>query len=412
MSGEQGVSVVDEAIRVAPAARVVMVGAGQLARMTHQAAIDYGIDLHVVAASITDPAVSAGASFTLGRADDAALLRRLAADVDVMTFDHELVPLDLLRAMTSEGSTIRPGTEALALGCDKLYARSVVSGLGDLSIPVPAFAPVTQVADVAAFADQHGWPVVLKARNGGYDGRGVVVADDITVVERVLAMDDGRDDGRGDGRGDGRNGGGGSPRWVVEEHLELAAEFAILIARSPSGFTTTYPPIGTLQVEGICRELTIPADLPEELVQKGASWARSILDGFGATGIVAVEYFVTRDGRLLLNEFALRPHNSGHITLEACATSQFHQHLRAVLDWPLGETTLLRPAATVNLIADASTTEFSRRLPLALSVPDVHVHLYQKSARPGRKVGHVTALADSVPEALERAREATERFFG
>ena len=350
----------------------------------------------MLATSLADPAVTAGAGFTLGRADDAALLRRLAADADVMTFDHELVPLDVLRAMGSEGSVIRPGPDALALGCDKLFARAAVSGLGDLSIPVPAFAPVLESADVTAFAEQHGWPVVLKARHGGYDGRGVVVVDDASVVERVLTMN---------GRGD-------DPRWIVEEHLELTAEFSVLIARSPSGFTATYPPIGTLQVDGICRELSIPADLPGDLVRQGASWARSILEGFGATGIVAVEYFVTRDGRLLLNEFALRPHNSGHITLEACATSQFHQHLRAVLDWPLGETGLLRPAATVNLIAGASTTEFSSRLPLVLAVPDVHVHLYQKAARPGRKVGHVTVLADSVPEAMERARTAAERFLG
>jgi 5-(carboxyamino)imidazole ribonucleotide synthase len=386
----------EQTVRVAPAARVAMVGAGQLARMTHQAAIDYGIDLHVLATSSADPAVTAGAGYTLGRADDAALLRRLAADADVLTFDHELVPLDVLRAMAFEGSVIRPGAEALALGCDKLFARAAVGGLDDLSVPVPAFAPVAEAADVVAFADRYGWPVVLKARNGGYDGRGVVVADDASVVERVLAVD----------------GGGDRPRWIVEEHLELTAEFAVLTARSPSGFMATYPPIGTLQVEGICRELTIPADLPEALVRQGVSWARSILEGFGATGIVAVEYFVTRDGRLLLNEFALRPHNSGHITLESCATSQFHQHLRAVLDWPLGETRLLSPAATVNLIADASTTEFSSRLPQALAGPDVHVHLYQKAPRPGRKVGHVTALAESVPEALERARTAAERFLG
>ena len=386
----------DESVRVVPAARVAMVGAAQLARMTHQAAIDYGIDVHVLATSPTDPAVTAGAGYTVGRADDAALLKRLAAEADVMTFDHELVPLDALRAMASEGSVIRPGPEALALGCDKLFARAAVSGLGDLSIPVPAFAPVVDSADVATFADQHGWPVVLKARSGAYDGRGVVVADDAAAVERVLAMD----------------GGGQGPRWIVEEHLELTAEFAVLIARNPSGFVATYPPVGTLQVEGICRELTIPADLEEELVRQGAAWARSILEGFGATGIAAVEYFVTRDGRLLLNEFALRPHNSGHITLESCATSQFHQHLRAVLDWPLGETGLLRPAATVNLIADASTSEFSSRLPLVLAIPDVHVHLYQKVPRPGRKIGHVTALADSVPEALERARTAATRFLG
>jgi len=386
----------DGNLRVAPAARVAMVGAGQLARMTHQAAIDYGIDLHVLATSPTDPAVTAGAGHTVGRADDAALLRRLAAEADVMTFDHEHVPLDVLRTMASDGSVIRPGPAALALGCDKLFARAAVSGLGGLSIPVPAFAPVVESSDVTAFADEHGWPVVLKARSGGYDGRGVLVADDVAAVERVLAMD---------GYGD-------APRWIVEEQLELAAEFAVLIARSPSGFTATYPPVGTLQVEGICRELTIPADLPEELVRQGASWARSILEGFGATGIAAVEYFVTRDGRLLLNEFALRPHNSGHVTLESCATSQFHQHLRAILDWPLGETSLLRPAATVNLIADGSAWDFPTRLPLVLASPDVHVHLYQKAPRPGRKVGHVTVLADSVPEALERARDAAERFLG
>ena len=391
--------VLDASIGVAsaaPAARVAMVGAGQLARMTHQAAIDYGIELHVLAGSPADPAVTAGAGYTLGRADDAALLRQLAANADVMTFDHELVPLDVLRAMASEGCVIRPSADALALGCDKLFARAAVSGLGDLSVPVPAFAPVVQPAGVAAFAEEHGWPVVLKARRGGYDGRGVVIADDLAAVERVLAAD----------------GGGDGPQWVVEEHLDIAVEFAILVARSPSGFTATYPAIGTLQVEGICRELTIPADLPESVVQQGATWARSILEGFGATGIAAVEYFVTRDGRLLLNEFALRPHNSGHITIESCATSQFHQHLRAVLDWPLGGTGLLRPAATVNLIADATTTELSSRLPLALAVPDVRIHLYQKAPRPGRKVGHVTALADSVPEALERARTAVERFLG
>ncbi len=380
----------------APTARVAMVGGGQLARMTHQAAIDYGIELHVLAQSTADSAVSAGARYTLGRADDAGLLRRLASDADVTTFDHELVPLDELRAMASEGCAIRPRADALVLGCDKLFAREAVSGLGDHSVPVPAFVPVAGPADVAAFAERHGWPVVLKARHGGYDGRGVVIAHDAAAVERVLSTERG---------GDG-------PQWVVEEHLDIAAEFAVLVARSPSGYTATYPPIGTLQVEGICRELTIPADLPEEVVQQAATWARSILEGVDATGIVAVEYFVTDDGRLLLNEFALRPHNSGHITLEACTTSQFHQHLRAVLDWPLGATGLLRPAATVNLIADAATTELASRLPLALAVPDVHVHLYQKAPRPGRKVGHVTALADSVPEALERARTAADRFFG
>jgi len=387
----------DAARRAGPSAtatKVVMVGAGQLARMTHQAAIDYGIELHVLAGSPTDPAVTAGATYTLGSADDAALLRRLAATADVLTFDHELVPLETLREMAAEGYVVRPRAEALALGCDKLFARGAVSGLGDVAVEVPAFVPVSTSADVRDFAERHGWPVVLKARRGGYDGRGVSVVEDAAAAERALATD---------GAGDG-------PRWIVEEHLDISAEFALLIARSPSGFTATYPPIGTLQVEGICRELTIPADLPEPVVRQGTSWARSVLEGFDATGIAAAEFFVTRDGRLLLNEFALRPHNSGHITMEACATSQFHQHLRAVLDWPLGDTGIVRPGATVNLIADG-TTELVGRLPRALAVPGVHVHLYQKTPRTGRKVGHVTALADSAAEALDNARTAAGRFF-
>jgi len=396
VSGRGGAAGLEASVRPGsstPSARVAMIGAGQLARMTHQAAIDYGIELHVLAGSPSDPAVTAGAGYTLGRADDVVLLRRLAAGADVLTLDHELVPLDLLRTVASEGGVVRPRAEALALGCDKMFARTAVSELGALSIQVPAFAAVQHTSDVVEFADRHGWPVVLKARSGGYDGRGVVIVEDRGAAERVLAGVDP----------------GGAPAWVVEEHLEIAAEFAVLMARNPSGHTAAYPPIGTLQVEGICRELTIPADLPEDLVRRGESWARSIFEGFDVTGVGAVEYFVTRDGRLLLNEFALRPHNSGHITIEACATSQFHQHLRAVLDWPLGTTGLLRPAATVNLIAD-STHEFAGRLPHALGVPDVHVHLYRKAPRPGRKVGHVTALADSVPEALERARAAAERF--
>lgn len=398
MSGVSGAQVLGGPLRgdevvLAPSARVAMVGAGQLARMTHQAAIDYGIDLHVLAGSPHDPAVTAGAAFTMGPADDADLLRQLAGDADVMTFDHELVPLEVLRAMASDGHVIRPSADALALGCDKFFARTAVSGIGALSTPVPAFTLVSGLSDIDSFAERHGWPVVLKARHGGYDGRGVVVVEDIGAAAGVLAR-------------------GGGSQWVVEEYLDLAIEFAILLARSPSGFTVTYPPIGTVQVGGICRELILPVDLPEEMERHATAWARSIIEGFGATGIAAVEYFVTQDGRLLLNEFALRPHNSGHITMEACVTSQFHQHLRAVLDWPLGDTGLVRPAATVNLIADATTSEFSTRLPRALAIPDVHVHLYQKSVRPGRKVGHVTALADSADEALERARAAAERFLG
>jgi 5-(carboxyamino)imidazole ribonucleotide synthase len=243
---------------------------------------------------------------------------------------------------------------------------------------------------VEAFAGKHGWPVVLKGRSGGYDGRGVHVLDDLEGARRFLS-DETSDP---------------EVHWLVEEHLDLTAEFAVLLARSPSGNVAVYPPIATLQVDGICRELSIPADLPERIVASANRMAVSVIDGIDAIGICAVEFFCTRDGRLLLNELALRPHNSGHVTMEACRTSQFHQHLRAVLDWPLGSTDLISPAATVNIIAGPEAVDPLTRLPAALAVPGASIHLYQKSPRPGRKLGHVTALGSTVDEALATARSA------
>lgn len=373
---------------VEPTARVTMIGAGQLARMTHQAALDYGIALHVLASSPNDPAVTAGARYTLGRPDVWSDLREAAAHGEVTTCDHELVPIDLLTRLSASGVTLRPNFSALQLACDKLLARITLGGMGALKVPVPAFAPVATLRDVADFADAHGWPVVLKHRRGGYDGRGVQVVRDLDAA-RDLLRDSAPD---------------GEASWLIEEHLELAGEFAILLARSPSGFVARYPAIRTIQREGICRELSMPADLPSSVTDTAFSLAESVVAGLDATGVCAVEFFWTVDGRLLLNELALRPHNSGHATIEACWTSQFHQHLRAILDWPLGATELVSPAATVNLIAGRATLDPRARLEAALQVPNTHIHLYQKEPRPGRKVGHVTALGRTTDDALEAAR--------
>jgi 5-(carboxyamino)imidazole ribonucleotide synthase len=387
--GESG----ERAARVPSAspARVVMIGAGQLARMTQQAAVDYAITTHVLATSTDDPAVTAGAAYTIGDWDAYDDLARVASCGEVVTFDHELVPLAHVRRLTEAGHHVRPDAGALAWSCDKLYARQGLSGPGSFQVPVPDFAPATTLDDVAAFADAHGWPVVLKRRSGGYDGRGVNVLTQLDDAVPLLAD----------------TAPGGEPQWLVEEHLDLAGEFAILLARSPSGEIVTYPPIGTRQHDGICLELTMPAALPTAATDAAVRMATSVIAGIGATGICAVEFFWTTDGRVLLNELALRPHNSGHATIEACTTSQFHQHLRAVLDWPLGPTDLRRPAAaTVNVIANAHTTDPAAHLRDALAVPGAHVHLYQKVPRPGRKIGHVTALADTVDEALDAARQA------
>jgi 5-(carboxyamino)imidazole ribonucleotide synthase len=382
-----------------------MIGAGQLARMTHQAAIDYAVTMHVLAISTDDPAVTAGAAYTIGRHDSYRDLAAVAAYGDVVTFDHELVPLDHVRRLAEAGYQVRPNAGALAWSCDKLYARQRINSLGSFHVPVPDVAPATTLDDVAAFAETHGWPVVLKSRSGGYDGRGVNILTTLEDAVPMLAATPSRSDtsSRGPGAPSAEE-----PQWLVEEHLDLAGEFAILLARSPSGQIVAYPPIGTRQHDGICLELTMPAALPAAVTDAATALATSVVDGIGATGICAVEFFWTTDGRLLLNELALRPHNSGHATIEACTTSQFHQHLRAVLDWPLGPTDLRRPAAaTVNIIADAHTTDPAGHLRDALAVPGAHVHLYQKVPRPGRKIGHVTALADTVDEALDAARQAT-----
>lgn len=382
--------------RFEPSSRVVMIGAGQLARMTHQAAIDYGIVLHVLASTVDDPAVTAGAEHTIGDPDDFADLAVVARRGAVVTFDHELVPPDNVRRLEEGGHVVRPGSSALRFAQDKLHARLTLAALDDPPIPVPAFAPASSVADVVAFADRYGWPVVLKARGGGYDGRGV----------HVLA-------GPGDARGVLPDAAGDvEPSWVVEEHLDLAAELAVLVARRPSGEVATYPPIGTFQLDGMCRELTMPAPVSAEVAGEAVRLAESVVARIDAYGICAVELFLTTGGRLLLNELALRPHNSGHATIEACATSQFHQHLRAVLDWPLGPTALYCPAATVNLVGGPSGLEVASRLPLALQVPGAHVHLYAKASRPGRKIGHVTAVADRLDDALETARAAASLLTG
>jgi len=368
-----------------------MVGAGQLARMTHQAAVDLDVELVVVAESPTDPAVLAGASHLPGGPADREALFAAAGEAPVVTFDHELVPAALLAELDAAGVVMRPGPTALAFAQDKLHARRELAAGG---YPVPVFAPVAGPGDISAFATAHGWPVVLKARSGGYDGRGVAVLAGPADIPDLPVADWGT---------------GEQPAWLVEEHLEFAAELAAVVARRPSGQSVAYPLVRTTQVDGICRHLVAPAGVPAELDEAATGLALELAGRIGAVGITAVELFVTTDGRLLVNELALRPHNSAHATIEACVTSQFHNHLRAVLDWPLGCTDLVAPAAAmVNLITPDADADPAGRLPAALGVPGASVHLYAKTSRPGRKVGHVTALAESPDAALGIAQAAAD----
>jgi 5-(carboxyamino)imidazole ribonucleotide synthase len=375
------------------AARVAMIGAGQLARMTQQAAVDLDIDLIVLAASVEDPAVLAGAAYLLGDHTDLAALVAAAQAAELVTFDHELVPPALLAELEQRGYVLRPGRRALAAAQDKLAARRLLAATG---YPVPAFEEVAGAAAVGAFAQAHGWPVVLKARSGGYDGRGVLVLDSPAAIPSDIHWGTPDD-----------------PAWLVEEYVELVAELAVLVARRPSGASVTYPVVATTQVDGICRYLVAPAGVAPAVAAEAQRLARSLADDLDATGICAVELFVGPGDRLLVNELALRPHNSGHATIEANLTSQFHQHLRAVLDWPLGPTDLVAPAAAmVNLIAPSAALDVAASLPAALAVPGAQVHLYAKGPRAGRKIGHVTALGSTTADALATAAAGADALLG
>jgi 5-(carboxyamino)imidazole ribonucleotide synthase len=365
-----------------------MVGAGQLARMTCQAAIGLGIGFRVLAAEPTDSAALICADVVTGDYTDAEDLLAFARGCDVVTFDHEHVPAEHLAelekaAAGQAGAAVRPGSAALRYTQDKLVMRE---RLGVLGVPCPRYAPVTGLAGVCARAEEWGWPVVLKAVTGGYDGRGVWVCGTPEEAAAVLAH----------------------PVAVfAEEHVAFHTELAALVARSPHGQAAAYPVVQTVQRDGVCHEVLAPAPgLPPGLAAAAQRMALELAAELGVTGLLAVELFATEAG-LLVNELAMRPHNSGHWTIEGARTSQFEQHLRAVLDLPLGDPRRAAPhVAMANVFGDTSPDIYSRFVHVMAADPGVKVHLYGKQVRPGRKIGHVTVLGGDVAGLRDRATRA------
>ncbi|MFC7617608.1 5-(carboxyamino)imidazole ribonucleotide synthase [Actinokineospora soli] len=367
---------------------VGMVGGGQLARMTHQAAVALGQTLHVLAETADDPAALVSPAITLGHHTDLDALRGFAAGCDVLTFDHEHVPTEHLRALVDDGVKVRPGPDALVHAQDKLVMRRK---LADLGAPIPEFAEVVDAADVVKFGDAHGWPVVLKTARGGYDGRGVWMLGSAAEAEEVVAPLVGRP-------------------LLVEQRVAMRRELSALVARSPFGQGACWPVVETVQVDGICVETLAPApDLSPELEQRAQELALRIAHELGVVGVLAVELFETADG-IVVNELAMRPHNSGHWTIEGARTSQFEQHLRAVLDYPLGATDPVAPAVVMANVLGAPETPSmgvdERMHHLFARFRDARVHFYGKQERPGRKVGHVTLTGDDLASVRERARLA------
>jgi 5-(carboxyamino)imidazole ribonucleotide synthase len=368
---------------------VGMVGGGQLARMTQQAAIALGIEFKVLADEPIDSAALVTASTTVGDYHDFDELSAFAATCDVVTFDHEHVPLAHVEKLTSSGIVVYPGAHALPYVQDKIRMRERLEQLG---APVPAWAPAETADDVEQFAAKHGWPVVAKAASGGYDGKGVWLLRSPDDATPLLAHHD--------------------IRLFLEENVAFTRELAALVARTPSGKSTVWPIVETVQSDGICVEVVAPApNLNADKARTAQQLALRIADELDVVGLLAVELFETSDG-IVVNELAMRPHNSGHWTIDGSTTSQFEQHLRAVLDWPLGDTAATAPVTVMaNVLGgDDGNEGLAKRVPDVLADPDVHLHLYGKGVRPGRKIGHVNICGDDVSTLRARANRAADHL--
>jgi 5-(carboxyamino)imidazole ribonucleotide synthase len=375
------------------APRVGIVGGGQLARMSAAPAAALGVDLRVLASAADESAAQVIHDVVLGRHDDMAALRRLAEGCRVVTFDHEHVPPAHLEQLEAMGVAVRPGPSALFHAQDKVHMRQALT---DIGIPCPRWRVVSAVDHVEAFAEEVDWPVIIKASRGGYDGKGVWLVHDASAAADVLAVPLPQ-----------------GAQWLAEECIPFVQELSAQVARSPHGQAVAYPVVRTVQKDGTCAEVVAPAPgLSADRAVQAQELALRIARDLNVTGMLAVELF--DDGTdLYVNELAMRPHNSGHWTIEGARTSQFENHLRAVLDLPLGSPDAVAPyAVMVNILGGDVADLYSAYRHVLARDPGLKVHLYGKAVRPGRKVGHVTVVGNDLDDLLARGRHAADYFSG
>ena len=406
---------------------MAVIGGGQLARMMQEEASALGVHLRALVEAPDGSAAQVMPDAPVGRADDAGAVHDLLqpkrgeqpqdlADAAVLTFEHEHQDHALLQQLAAQGVSVQPSAQALLYARDKLEMRRAMTRL---ELPQPAWSPVSQPAEVLEFAVQHGWPVVLKTPQGGYDGHGVLLVNDAAELENGEAAKWFK--ALADGAGVGGGGSLGVAQvscLLVEQAVNFTRELAALVARNPSGQVEAWPVVETVQVEGMCDTVLAPAPgLKPATAALAQQVAKRVASELEVTGVLAVEMFVVEgDGgdQLYINELAMRPHNSGHWSQDGALTSQFEQHLRAVLDWPLGGAQLVAPTVMVNVIGwrqetDAPLPDPSSRLAQALQVaPQAKIHLYGKQARRGRKLGHVNlslAEGQDPAQAVEIGRQ-------
>jgi len=355
-----------------------VVGGGQLARMMIAPAHAMGIEIKVLAEAEDSPAKLAATQ--VGDYKDLATVREFAKTVDVITFDHEHVPLHVLETLEAEGFQVEPSSKALRFAQNKLDMRAALTELG---VPCPKWAMVQSSQDLDDFINANGGVAILKTPTGGYDGKGVRVVRSSADALDWLAL--------------------GEP-LLIEEKVLFIRELAQLSARNRAGVWSSWPLVETIQKDGVCAEVHSPSSSSNS--ERAAQIAQTIAEGLDVTGVLAVELFETAGGQLLVNELAMRPHNSGHFSIEGSETSQFEQHLRATLDLALGSTAATRPfAVMLNLLGQNSTNTFGL---VDRVIDGASVHVYGKAARAGRKMGHITALSD---ESLEDARQIAMKVW-
>ncbi len=370
-----------------------MIGGGQLARMSAEAATALGIGFRVLAQSPIDPAAQVVRDLHIGSHEDIEALLAFAEGCEVVTFDHEHVPPAYLKQLEALGVAVRPGPAALFHAQDKIHMRQALT---DIGVPCPRWRVVSALDQVIEFAAEVSWPVVLKTSRGGYDGRGVWVIKSAEQAAEVLAIPL-----------------AAGAQWLAEEHIDFTQEIAAQVARSPHGQAVAYPIARTTQINGICAEVVVPCPgLSAERAVQAQEIALRIARDLNVTGMLTVEMFDTGE-EIYVNELAMRPHNSGHWSIDGAVTSQFENHLRAVLDLPLGDPRAVAPyAVMVNILGGDVDDLYSAYRHVLARDPGLKVHLYGKEVRAGRKLGHVTVIGDNYDQLLVRGRHAADYFAG
>ncbi len=371
-----------------------IVGGGQLARMMIEAASRLNLKTKVLCESASDSAALIASYFEVGDYKNLNDLEKFSSNVDVLTFDHEHVPLEILKKLEKSGIKIRPGLKALSCVQDKSVMREV---LGKENLAIPKWKIIKEISEIETFASENSWPLVIKTTKGGYDGKGVWVVENLEDAKEIL-----------------KNPLTNDAQWMVEEFVKFKRELAVHVARSPHGQSVVYPVVQSTQKNGVCDEVIAPAPgLSEENASKIQALALNIAQTLEVTGVFSVELFELENGEVLINELAMRPHNSGHWSIDGAVTSQFENHLRAILDLPLGSPKLnAHTTVMVNILGGKFEDMYKPFMHCMARDPELRIHLYGKQVKPGRKVGHVNISGKNVEDLLSRAHHAADYLTG